>query len=190
VLEPTLTSTVRRVGISTVEDLRIAGDDELRRRRWRYGLTTLVLTALMMLGVVGALGWWDTYGVEDATVRASGGGYDLSVRYGTVSRPALATPFEITVRREGGFSDPIRLIVDRAYLEMWDENGLIPAPSAETTRGESVEWEFDPPSGDTLAVWYDARIEPGAQSGRDGSVAVLDEGQPVATVDFYTRVLP
>jgi hypothetical protein len=188
--EPTLASTVRRVGISTVDDLQVEGDQELRHRRWRYGLTTLVLSALMALGLVGVLGWWDTYGVEDATVQASGGGYDLSVRYGAVSRPALATPFEIIVRRDGGFSGPITLLVDRTYLEMWDENGLVPAPSAETARGDWVEWEFDPPSGDTLTVWYDARIEPGAQSGRDGSVAVVDDGQPVATVDFSTRVLP
>ena len=183
-------STVRRVAISTVDDLEAAADRDLRRRRWRYGTTTLVLTAVMVLGVVDALGWWDAYGVDDATVRASGGGYELAVRYGTVSRPALATPFEITVRRVAGFSEPVMLQVDRAYLTMWDENGLIPAPSAETTRGEWLLWEFEPPAGDTLTVWYDARIEPAAQSGRDGSVAVLHDGQPVATVDFHTRVLP
>ena len=62
---------------------------------------------------------------------------------------------------------------------MWDENGLVPAPSAETTRGEWVEWEFDPPDGDELTVFYDARIEPAAQSGRSGEVAVLEDGVPV-----------
>ena len=178
------------MAISTVDGLETAGDRELRRRRWGYGITTLVLTVLMALGVVDALGWWDTYGVDDATVRASGGGYDLAVRYGTVSRPALATPFEITVVRPGGFSEPITLVVDRAYLAMWDENGLLPAPSSETTRGDGVEWEFDPPDGDTLVVWYDARIEPAVQRGRDGSVAVLDDGQAVVSVEFFTRVLP
>ena len=107
-----------------------------------------------------------------------------------MTRPALATPFEIVVSRNGGFSAPVTILVDRAYLAMWDENGLVPAPSAETTRDEWVEWEFDPPTGDTLTVWYDARIEPGAQSGRDGSVAVLEGGQAVVTVEFSTRVWP
>lgn len=177
--------------VSTVEGIDDDLDGEIRRRRRRYGLTTLALSLLMALGVVDALGWLDTYGVDDATVRASGGGYDLAVRYGTVSRPALATPFEITVTKEGGFGGaPITLAVDRAYLELWDENGLIPAPAAEVTQGEWVEWEFDPPDGDTLTVWYDARIEPAAQSGRDGAVAVLDGGDPVVTVAFHTRVLP
>ena len=137
----------------------------------------------MALGVVDALGWWDTYGVGDATVRATGGGYDLAVRYPTVSRPALASPFEIIVTRAGGFDGPITLAVDQAYIEMWDENGLVPAPAAETSRGDLIEWEFDPPSGDTLTIWYDARIEPAAQSGRDGSVAVLEDGEIVVGGD-------
>jgi hypothetical protein len=178
------------VAISTIEDIDAGSDREVRRRRRRYGATTLVLTVLMALGVVDALGWWDTYGVDDATVRSSGGGYDLAVRYPTVSRPALASPFEIIVTRAGGFDEPITLAVDQAYIEMWDENGLVPAPAAETSRGELIEWEFDPPSGDTLTIWYDARIEPAAQSGRDGSVAVLEDGAIVTAVTFSTRVLP
>jgi hypothetical protein len=177
------------VAISTVDGLETAPERELRRRRVHYSITTLVLTTLIFLGVVDAFGV-DVYGVDDGTVAASGGGYDLVVRYGTASRPGLATPFEITVRRADGFSDPVTLEVDRAYLAMWDENGMIPAPSAETASGEWVRWEFEPPVGDTLTVWYDGRIEPAAQSGRDGAVAVLDDGQPVATVEFSTRVLP
>jgi hypothetical protein len=148
------------------------------------------LTAVMVVGLIDAFGWADTYGVDTDHVEASGGGYDLSVRYGTVSRPALATPFEITVTRSEGFDQPVTLAVDSSYLEMWDENGLVPAPSAETTRGEFVEWEFDPPAGTELSVFYDARIEPAAQSGRGGSVAVLEDGSPVVSVEFHTKVLP
>ena len=74
---------------------------------------------------------------------------------------------------------------------MWDENGLVPAPSAETVMGPWVVWEFDPPIGDTLLVSYDARIEPAAQEGRSGAVAVLDEDDAVIVqVDFTTRVWP
>ena len=57
------------VAISTVDGLRAAAPGELRRRRWFYGTTTFVLAVLMALGVVGAFGWFDTYGVNDATVR-------------------------------------------------------------------------------------------------------------------------
>jgi hypothetical protein len=178
------------VSVSTVDGIRFDTASAVRSRRYWYGLTTFVLTALMVIGVVDALDWADAYGVDDATVRVAGGGYELEVRYGTVSRPALATPFEITVRRPGGFDGPVTLAVDRAYLEMWDENGLVPAPSAETTSGPDVLWEFDPPEGDTLTIWYDARIEPAAQSGRSGSVAVIDGDARVASVSFHTTVLP
>ena len=108
-----------------------------------------------------------------------------------MSRPALATPFDIEVHRAGGFDGPVRIAVDQEYLRMWDENGLVPAPSAETVMGPWVVWEFDPPIGDTLFVSYDARIEPAAQEGRSGAVAVLDDDDaPIVQVDFTTRVWP
>ena len=182
--------TVRIVGVSTLDDIDQGSPGELRGRRRRYGVTTVALTVIVLLGVVDGLDWWSAYGVDDAATRASGGGYDLAVRHATVSRPGLASPFEIVVTRPGGFDQPVTIAVDRSYLEMWDENGLIPAPSAETTRGDTVEWEFDPPDGDTLTVWYDARIEPSAQTGRSGSVAVLEDGEAVVSVAFTTRVMP
>jgi hypothetical protein len=140
--------------------------------------------------VVDALGWLDVYGVDTRRVSASGGGYDVAVRYGSVSRPALATPFEIEVTRAGGFDGPVTIAVERHYMEMWDENGLLPSPSAETSDGGVLLWEFDPPEGDTLTVFYDGRIEPAVQSGRDGSVTVLEDGIPVVGVEFHTRVMP
>ena len=108
-----------------------------------------------------------------------------------VTRPALATPFDIRVTRAGGFDEPVRIAVTQAYLRLWDENGLVPAPDAETVQGDFVIWEYDPPPGTSLLVTYDARIEPAAQSGRDGAVAVLDEdGVVLVQLDFTTRVLP
>lgn len=176
--------------ISTIEGLGPEPDLQFTVRRGIYTVTTLVLTVIIGLAVVDGIDWLDVYGVDTSTVSASAGGYELEVRYGTVSRPALATPFEIVVVRRGGFDGPVTIAVDRDYLAMWDENGLTPAPSAETTSGDSLQWEFDPPEGDTLRVFYDARIEPAAQSGRSGAVAVVDGGAQVVHVDFHTRVLP
>ena len=95
------------------------------------------------------------------------------------------------MRKPGGFDGPVRIAVDHEYLRMWDENGLTPAPAAETVMGPWVVWEFDPPIGDALLVTYDARIEPAAQDGRSGAVAVLDgDDSIIAEVSFTTRVLP
>jgi hypothetical protein len=179
--------TTEREGISTVEHVR---QTSTRRRSWLYGITTAALVVVVGLACIEGAGWIDAYGVNSATVRASGGGYDLSVDYGSVTRPALATPFEIVVSRADGFDQPVTVVVDRAYLSIWDENGLVPAPASETVRGEWVEWEFDPPSGNALTIMYDARIEPGVQSGQDGAVGVIEDDAIVAEVRFHTAVRP
>jgi hypothetical protein len=163
----------------------------LLRRRLGYAVTTGVLTLLMGAAAVDAIEGVAILGVDSDTVREHGGGIDLAVTYGVVSRPALATPFDIEVHHDRGFDGPITIAVDQEYLRMWDENGLAPAPAAETTMGPWVVWEFDPPSGDTLLVTFDGRIEPAAQEGRAGAVAVLDDDDdPVVDVSFTTRVLP
>jgi hypothetical protein len=165
-------------------------DEMLRKRRVMYLLSTVALTTVMTLAVLDGVGWTRVFGVRSDEVSASGGGFDLEVQYGAVARPALATPFEIRVTHDGGFDGPITIGVDRHYLKLWDENGLFPAPSAEAGGADMVEWEFDPPPGDRLVVTYDARIEPAAQSGRDGFVAVLVDGEPVVRVEFTTQVRP
>jgi len=172
-------------------------DDEahrstLRARKVGYRVMAVVLCAMIAGAVLDGVGL-DVYGVDSATVSASGDdGWGLEVRYGTVSRPALATPFDIEVRHEGGFDDrQVTVAVSASYLSMWDENGLDPAPAEETADPERILWTFDPPDGDVLAISFDARIEPAAQEGRRGWVAVLDEGgAELVAVDFETRVRP
>lgn len=178
------------MALSTIDDLQPEDARNLAKRRTLYAVTTISLTAVIALGIIDALGWFDAYGVETATVRASGGGYTLEVSYPSVSRPALASPFEIVVTRPGGFDGPITLAVTGEYLKMWDENGLVPAPAAETTNGEWVLWEFDRPEVEELTVFYDARIEPAVQSGRTGKVAVFDDGEHLVEVEFRTEVRP
>jgi hypothetical protein len=178
------------MALSTIDDLEPENDRSLAKRKSLYAATTIVLTVIMGLGVVDAFGWIDVYGVDTGTVRAEGGGFTLEVSYPSVSRPALASPFEIVVVRPGGFEGPVTLAVTADYLKMWDENGLVPAPAAETTNGEWVHWEFDPPDVDELTVFYDARIEPAVQSGQTGKVAVVVDGQHVVEVEFRTEVRP
>lgn len=162
----------------------------VRRRRRMYAVTSTFLALVIGSAVIDGVGLVDVMGVDSAWTRSSGAGYDLSVRYGTVSRPALATPFDIEVVRAGGFDEPVTVAVTSSYLGMWDENGLSPTPSAETSAGAWTLWEFDPPEGERLSVSFDARIEPSVQSGRSGAVAVFVDGAPVVRVEFHTRVMP
>ena len=180
----------------TFEGILHLGDEPdaavLRRRKVGYAFTAAVLTAIVAAAVVDAATPVGIYGVQTRTVSAtSADGLQLDVRYGTVSRPALATPFDIEVTSPGGFDGPVTVAVRSEYLAMWDENGLDPSPAEESADGELTLWTFDPPDGDVLGISFDARIEPAAQNGEAGRVAVLDDdGATLVSVDFRTRVLP
>lgn len=169
-------------------------------RRRMVGGVVVSLALLVGMGVVvlDGLGVVDAVGVDDDTVTATApDGTTLEVRYPSVSRPALASPFAITVHRDGGFGDePVTVTVDTAYLTMWDLNGVFPSPSEETADDRAVRWTFDPPPGDTLVITYEARIEPAAQTAHAGHVAVLTDadatgaGSELVAVDIRTRLRP
>ena len=162
----------------------------LRRRRALYAVTSALLSALMLLGITDTVGWTSAYGVSSAVIEVSSGGRTLRVRYPEVTRPALASPFDITVVDPGGFDEPVTLRINRRFFQLWDENGWYPDPSSERSEGEWIELEFDPPSGEELRVSLDARIEPAIQSGRAGEVTLMDGDDAVVTARFDVAVRP
>jgi hypothetical protein len=155
-----------------------------RRARALRRLFMTLLVAFLAFGMVGGLG------VRSRTTTVQGGGYELTVTYGQVSRPGLATPWSFEIHRPGGFEGPVTVSSTTSYLDLFDENGFDPEPSKATADPETVIWEFEPPDGDTLAVSLDARIEPGAQWGRTGQTSVLVDGKPVVTARYKTWVMP
>jgi hypothetical protein len=163
-----------------------------RKRRALYLCTTVVLSVLMFAALFDWLTDVAVFGVEDETVRASGGGFDLEVNYASLSRPALATPLDIIVTRPGGFDEPLTLALTGTYFDIWDENALSPQPDAETSDAERLLLTFEPPANsDTMRISYDGRVEPTAQRGRRGAVAIVDENDDeIVTASFRTRLLP
>ena len=146
-----------------------------------------MLTALAVFVLLGAA---SVFGAKTGVISDSGGGYDLTVRYPAVTRPGLAIRWIITVHRAGGFDGPIDLAVTSRYLDLFDFNNLDALPSGTRTDGPSTIWTFDPPEGDTLTVAFDGRLEPAQQWGKSNTVAVLDDGIPVVSVHYSTRVMP
>ena len=165
-----------------------APTDIPRQRRARTGRRVFVV----LLGVFLLLGALGFYGVRKTSASAAGGGYEVSVDYASVSRPGVATPWSFEVRRPGGFPDGVTVAVTSAYFDVFDENGLGPAPAEETTDGDLTVWRFAPTPSDTLSVSFDARIEPGVQlTTAKGELSVLGpDGQPAVTVAFRTFVMP
>jgi hypothetical protein len=167
------------------------GAHVLRKRRALYTTVSVLLVVVIALAVLDGLDVFDAYGVDSEHVRAEAHGYSLDVQYPTVSRPGLASPFTITVRRAGGFDQQVRVAIDRDYLAIWDENGVGPEPDSQAGTREAVVWQFDPPDDDVIVIDFDARIEPATQRSHSGRVALLDDaGQEIVAVDLSTRVLP
>jgi hypothetical protein len=167
-----------------------AGRARMRTRRFTTLLTSALLAAVIGSAVLDGLDVVEVWGVDTATVTEVGpASTRLTVRYPSVTRPALASPFEIVVTRPGGFEQDVELAVDLHYLELWDLNGIFPSPSEERSDDGRVIWTFDPPEGDTLRVVYEARIEPGIQlEERQGVVSLLDGGEVAVTTRFTTKV--
>jgi hypothetical protein len=160
--------------------------DLLRSRRARIvrRISMTGLFAVLALGLAGRLG------VDTATTTAQGGGYELTVTYGRVSRAGLATPWSLEVRHPGGFDGPVTISTNSKYLDLFTENAFDPQPSKSTATPDEVIWEFEPPDGDTLGVSLDGRVEPGVQWGRTAETSVLVDGKPVVTARYKTWVMP
>jgi hypothetical protein len=179
-MEPTVR---RRSATDTWPDW--GGLHEVRRAR------TVRRCLLVVFGLVLALGATGFLGVRKGTVRAEAGGYDLAVTYPKVTRPGHAVPFAIEVRKSTPFgATPLTLRVSSRYFALFDENGVLPAPSKETATDTYLLWEFDPPPGDVFRVYFDTRTGPNRQRGTSGDVAVLVDDQPVVSVRLTTRVIP
>ena len=155
-----------------------------RRARTARRAFLVVLFGFLAVGLTGRLG------VHTRTATASGGGYELTVTYGQVSRAGLATPWSLEIRHPGGFDGPVTVATNSKYLDLFDENGFDPEPSKSTATADEVVWEFDPPDGDTLGISLDGRVEPGVHRGRTGETSVLVDGKPVVTVKYKTWVMP
>lgn len=146
------------------------------------------LAAVVVVVVLGAAG---VFGVRTGTAEATGGGFELELRYPSVARPGLAVPWSVTVRAPGGFDGPVVLASRSDYLDMFDENSLDPDPESSTSDGERTIWEFAPPEdGDTLEVSLDTRMGPNIHWGRKGETALLVDGEPVVSVRYRTWVMP
>ncbi|HEX8004099.1 MAG TPA: hypothetical protein VF519_15530 [Mycobacteriales bacterium] len=159
--------------------------DELKRARLARRVLLTLFATVLALGATGRLG------VRTAHARASGGGYDLVVEYPRVTRPGHAVPLSVRVHKGGGFGgEPIQVRVSTGYFALFDENGVQPAPSMETATATHVMWEFDPPPGDVLRIYFDTRSGPNRQRGTTGEVAVLANGVPVVGVTIRTTVMP
>jgi hypothetical protein len=166
--------------------------DELERRDqdvrglWARRVFLALLALTVAAGLLGLLG------VRTATSFAEGdGGWSLELEYPSVARAGLDVPVTATVTRDGGFGKQVTLAMTGTYLDIYETQGFHPEPDSTSRDGELLYLTFEaPPAGETFVFAYDAYIQPSAQSGAGGELSIIDEGRPVVTVDFETRLWP
>ena len=163
---------------STLDDVRSA--DAGPRRVWPRRAGVVLLVVIVLAGASGLLG------VRSASRTVTGNGYVLTVEYAAVARAGLDVPWSVTVEHAGGFSGPVRLSASSAYFDLFESQGFDPEPAAETADADRVYWTFDPPPGEVFTLDFDAYVQPAAQLGASGTVAV--DGGPSA--DFTTWLVP
>lgn len=162
---------------------------------WDRFERTLRAVAVSVAGliVVGAL--LGFAGLTTTSSTAASGQLELRVEYAAVSRAGIATPLviELSSRDRSPLPTTVTLELPRHYLDMFDENGLDPAPDGITSDGTTEIWTFETDGASILSVDFDARLQPNEHAGRDGWVEARDatttDGDSVR-VDFHTRVMP
>ncbi|WP_156740793.1 hypothetical protein [Occultella aeris] len=167
---------------STLEDVHPldAGPRSVLMRR--FGTAALALVLLAALG--GFLG------DRESTTSAQAQGYTLTVTSAAAARPGQDVPWRVRVHSPEGFGPELTIAVTAAYLEIYETQGFHPEPSATTRDGEWLYLTFDTPSGTTFVLDYDAYIQPNADVGRSGAVALVLDDARVAEVPIRTVLFP
>lgn len=160
--------------------------NDTRERGLRFAAVGFA-SAVILGALLGLLG------VRSEIASVSENGYVLSVEHAAVTRPGLATPFNVGVATEDRSPLPRQITtrIDSAYLGMFDENGLEPEPAESFHTDEWTWWTFDVPAGSAeFQLSFDARLEPSVHWGRDGAAALEIDGVEVVSAQFATWVIP
>lgn len=154
------------------------------------GSLRAISTAFIAIVILAALAGLLGVRTDETVTRRHG--FALAVDYATVTRPGLATPFQITVSSsQGALPREITLRLSSSYLEMLDLNGLDPVPDSSLTRAPWTWWTFAvPPAQNSFTLRVDARLEPAVQWGRSSSIALEVAGVDQVTTHISTWVLP
>jgi hypothetical protein len=146
------------------------------------GIGALVL--IVAAGLSGLLGY------RTGHVDAAGGGFQLSLSYPLVGRPGVPIQWILHVHRDTGLPEHLDVATSVGYFDILDLNDVEPQPASSTERGDSVVWTFDTTGGSDLTIAVDAFVANNAHVGDSAVTSILENGRPVASVAYTTRVAP
>lgn len=155
-----------------------------RRSRLQRRLGVAAIGLLVLLGLANLVG------VRVGSASTKVGDTVLMVTYPSVTRPGLATPWMVEVRRAGGFPGPVTIVTTSEYFASFDFNQWYPEPSSTTIRGDDLVLTFERPQGDVFQVSFDGRATPTFNLGSRATTSLETDGLPPLSVQYRTVVLP
>ena len=105
-----------------------------------------------------------------AAAVGGGNGLHLTLRYPSVARAGLDTPWQVTVTHPGGFGKQLTLASPATTSTSSRPRASIPNPADETRDADTLYLTFTAPPGDTFVVDFDAYIQPASQQGRSATL--------------------
>lgn len=173
-------------GDSTLEAVSGIGE----RRHAAHGLWLRRATVAVLAATIAAAGA-GLLGVMSATATAQSGGYRVDVTYARIARAGLEVPFTIRVQAPRPIVRGVVIGVSADYFSIFESQGSVPEPTDVASDADTVYLRFaPPPSGDVLAVAFDASIQPAARQRGSASIRIQVDGTWRLSTDVHTTLIP
>ena len=173
--------------LHTLEDATVQSEKAAARGRTIRRLVVVAMALFVGAGVAGLLGY------RSATVTDGSGPYELTVHHPAITRAGLPSNWDLSLVRTDGqdLGGSIDVQTTASYFDLFDQNGLEPAPEGEWQDEEVLVWTYEPGPGDTaLVLHYDGRLQPNLRGWWDAETTVLVDDARVATVSYRTVAMP
>jgi len=160
-------------------------DGHERDSRWARLLPLALLSALLGMGLAGALG-----GAPGTLRQARTEAASLGVRTPDLLRSGMVFETIIDVTPHRPVADLAIGIPERLWREM-TVNTMIPAADREDYRAGLHRFSFGPAdAGETLRFKIDGQINPPLFAGASGEIVAFDGERKLAGVPVTVRILP
>jgi hypothetical protein len=146
--------------------------------------------AIALLALFVGIALFGGFGYRTGTISTSGGGFRLDLRYPAIARPGQSVQWILSIHRDGGLPESVQVATTVRYLDTFDFNDIEPSPDAATTDATDVTWTFTAPPGEDMTIFIDALVATQVWRGADARTSVVEDGVPVATLAYATRIAP
>lgn len=154
-------------------------------RRYLGWLALVVLAALLSVALTGFLG-----GHPNPTRVVESSRAELEVNLPEIMRSGEFFEMRFRVHARDSIKRPV-LAVSHSYLRDLTLNTFKPSPAEETSDGTYYRMVFEPMEpGDSFELMIDGQVNPDLFGGTQGSVGLLDDEAPIASMPLKLEIRP